>query len=192
MSDALDITAVLQKATHGSPEAAERLLGLVYEELRGIAGRILRRERPDHTLQATELVHEAYLRLIDQTRCEWQNQAHFLAVASQAMRRILVDHARRRDSDKRGGGVGKLSLDNALTIGSEAMSSTLLALDLALVKLSSQYPEIGRVVEMRCFGGLTHEQCACVLGASPRTVSRHWEFAQAWLYREMSDRVDPG
>lgn len=192
MSDLLIATGLLQEATRGSSDAAERLLPLVYEELRAMADRFLRRERPDHTLQATELVHEAYLRLIDQTRCRWQNEAHFLAVASQAMRRILVDHARRRKSDKRGGGQPKLSLDEAVTVGSDEMSVTLLALDLALGKLAVQHAEIARVVEMRFFGGLTNDECACVLGVSPRTVSRHWEFAQTWLYREMGGGGDRG
>jgi RNA polymerase sigma factor (TIGR02999 family) len=185
LSQPLDATSVLLESTDGSQEATDRLLLLVYEELRDQAERLLRGERSDHTLQATELVHEAYLRLVDQTRCRFQDRAHFLAVASQAMRRVLVDHARRRSSGKRWGGQRKVSLDEALQVGTEESDALLLSLDLALGKLSEKYPEAARVVEMRFFGGLTHEECACVLGFSPRTASRQWEFAQTWLYREI-------
>jgi len=184
MAPPSDPTLLLHETSDGSSEAGERLLALVYEELRDRAQLYLSRERPDHTLQATELVHEAWLRLVDQTRCEWRNRAHFMAVASIAMRRVLVDHARRRNSQKRDGS-RKIPLEEALTVGSDDAATTLLALDLALSKLSDHHPEIARVVEMRFFGGLTHEESACVLGVSPRTVSRHWEFAQAWLYREL-------
>jgi RNA polymerase sigma factor (TIGR02999 family) len=162
------------------------MVSIVFGDLRAAAERLLHAERPDHTLQPTELVHEAYLRLIDQSRCDWQNRAHFLALASQAMRRILIDHARRRLSVKRGEGQAKLSLDEALDMGVPGVETTLLALDLALEKLTGLYPEMGRVVEMRFFGGLNQDECACVLGVSLRTVQRHWEFAQAWLYRELS------
>jgi RNA polymerase sigma factor (TIGR02999 family) len=181
-----DATAVLLEATGGSERAADRLLAIVYDDLREAAARLLRRERADHTMQATELVHEAYLRLVDQTRCEWQNRAHFLAVASLAMRQILVDHARRRGSKKRGGDKVKVELDEALILGTERADEMILSLEEALGKLTARYPEAGRVVEMRFFGGLTHEECACVLGFSPRTSSRHWEFAQAWLAREIA------
>ncbi len=185
MPESIDATAVLLEATGGSERAADRLLAIVYDDLREAAARLLRRERPDHTLQATELVHEAYLRLVDQTRCEWQNRAHFLAVASLAMRQILVDHARRRGSKKRGGGQTKIEFDEALILGTERADEMILSLEDALGKLTARYPEAARVVEMRFFGGLTHEECACVLGFSPRTSSRHWEFAQAWLAREI-------
>lgn len=183
--ESTDATAVLLETTGGSKPAADRLLAIVYDDLREAAARLLRGERPDHTLQATELVHEAYLRLVDQTRSGWQNRAHFLAVASLAMRRVLVDHARRRGSLKRGAGQAKLELDEALTVGTEQADEMILSLEQALGKLTVQYPEAARVVEMRFFGGLTHEECACVLGFSPRTSSRHWEFAQAWLAREI-------
>jgi RNA polymerase sigma factor (TIGR02999 family) len=182
----VDPTRLLHETTSGSPEASDRLLELLYEELHTRAERFLRRERPDHTLQATELVHEAYLKLVDQTRCEWQNRAHFLAIASVAMRRILVDHARRRGGAKRAGGAVKLPLEEALTVGKEDSDTTMLALNMALDKLNRRHPGIARVVEMRYFGGLTHDESACVLGVSPRTISRRWEFAQAWLYREMA------
>ena len=146
----------------------------------------MRRERSGHTLRPTDLVHEAYLRLADQTRCRWQDRAHFLAVASQAMRRILVDHARRRGSQKRGGGSVKIPLDEALVVGTEEANGMLLSLEQALTRLAERHPQAARVIEMRFFGGMTHDECACVLGFSTRTASRHWEFAQAWLYREMA------
>lgn len=186
MSESLDITTVLLESTGGSVEATDRLLSLVYQELRSMAERLLQNERPDHTMQATELVHEAYLRMVDQTRCRWQDRTHFLAVASQAMRRILVDYARRRGSQKRGGGERRVPLDQAVVIGSGEAASALLALDDALQGLAARYPEAARVVEIRFFGGLTLEECACAMGLSPRTVSRHWEFAHAWLYREIN------
>ena len=182
-----DPTSLLHETSDGSSEAASHLLAVVYEELRDRAQKYLRSERPDHTLQATELVHEAYLRLVDQTRCEWRNRSHFMAVASIAMRRVLVDHARRRNRIKRDGGARKLSLEEVLQVGGDQTGGTLLSLDLALSRLSERHPEIARVVEMRFFGGLTHEESACALGVSPRTVSRHWEFAKAWLYREMGN-----
>lgn len=186
-----DTTAVLLEVTSGSARATDRLLSIVYDDLREAATRLLRRERPDHTLRATELVHEAYLRLIDQTRCEWQNRAHFLGVASRAMRRILVDHARRRGSQKRGSGLVRVLFDEALIIGTEQADEMLLSLERALEKLAARYPEPARVVEMRFFGGLTNDECACVLGLSPRSASRHWEFAQAWLYREIGANNSP-
>jgi RNA polymerase sigma factor (TIGR02999 family) len=187
MAQTPDPTSLLHETSDGSSEAAGHLLAVVYEELRDRAQQYLRSERPDHTLQPTELVHEAYLRLVDQTRCEWRNRAHFMAVASIAMRRVLVDHARRRNRSKRDGGARKVSLEEVLQVGGDPTGGTLLTLDLALNRLSERHPEIARVVEMRFFGGLTHEESACALGVSPRTVSRHWEFAQAWLYREMGE-----
>lgn len=186
MAASLDVTSVLLETTGGSPQAAHRLFSLLYNELRERATVLLRGERPGHTLRSTDLVHEAYLRLADQTRCRWQDRAHFLAVASQVMRRILIDHARRRGSQKRGGGHAKVSLDEALVIGTDEADHVLGALDDALRRLTQHHPEAARVVEMRFFGGLTLEECACVLGFSTRTVSRHWGFAQAWLFREMS------
>jgi RNA polymerase sigma factor (TIGR02999 family) len=173
------------EAAEGSAAASEQLYGLLYEELRRMAGRHLRRERKDHTLQPTELVNEAYLRLVDQTRCQWKNRTHFLAIASRAMRRILVDHARDRVCLKRGGGWKKVPLDEALGVGTADDPARILTLDIALGKLAAREPDKARVVEMHFFGGLTHEECAQVLGVSSRTVIRHWEYAQAWLYREM-------
>lgn len=186
MLESFDVTSVLLEATGGSAPAMDRLLPVLYADLRERAAFLLRSERPQHTLQPTELVHEAYLRLVDQTRCQWQNRAHFLAVASQAMRRILVDHARRRGSQKRGGDCVKISLDDALVVGTEEADDMLVSLEQALEKLAEHHPQAARVVEMRFFGGLTHEECACVLGFSPRTASRQWEFAQAWLFREIT------
>jgi len=182
-----DPTTLLIETTQGSAHAVDDLLALVYDDLREAAARLLRNERPDHTLQATELVHEAYLRLVDQTRCEWQDRAHFFAVASRAMRRILVDHARRRGSRKRGSGQAKVDLEEALVVGSERSDELVLELEDALSKLSVHYPDAARVVEMRFFGGLTHDECACVMGFSRRTATRHWSFAQTWLYREIGD-----
>ncbi len=181
----LDVTRLLLETTQGSARAVDVLLPLVYEDLHNAASHLLRRERPDHTLQATELVNEAFLRMVDQTRCDWQNRAHFLAIAARAMRRILLDHARRRGSQKRGSGQAKVELDEALVVGSEEVDALVLELEDALNKLAEQYPEAARVVEMRFFGGLTHDECAAVMGFSRRTATRHWSFAQTWLYREM-------
>ena len=183
-----DITQMLREASGGDRDALERLLPLVYEELRRLADRKLRYERPDHTLQATALVHEAYLKLIDQSRVEWRNRAHFFAVASQAIRRILVDHARQRGAQKRGGGAEKLSLDEGFNVSVDRPDTNLLHLDRALEKLAETHPEKVGVVELRFFGGLTNEETAEVLGVSLRSVERYWEFARAWLYRELSLR----
>jgi RNA polymerase sigma factor (TIGR02999 family) len=187
MRDPSDVTSVLREATDGSTPAAHQLFAVLYDELRERAAVLMSRERPGHTLRATDLVHEAYLRLADQTRCRWQDRAHFLAIASQAMRRVLVDHARRRGTEKRGAGQVMLSLEEALVVGTDDADRVLRSLDDALEALAKQHPTAARVVEMRFFGGLTHEECACVMGFSPRTASRHWEFAQAWLYRELAE-----
>ncbi len=181
-----DITAVLLRAGDGAPDAVDRLFALLYEDLRNAAQACLRRERADHTLQPTALVHEAYLRLVDQTRCRWRNRAQFLAVAGRAMRRILVDHARGRARAKRGGGWAKLPLDEAFDVATEAGAAGFLELDAALQRLEARQPEKAKLVELRFFAGLTHEECADVLGVSPRTVARWWDFAQAWLYRALS------
>src|SRR5262245_56675728 len=171
MAESQDITSILLEATNGSSPAADRLFSVLYPELRERAAGLLRRERSDHTLRPTDLVHEAYLRLPDHTRCRWHDRAHFLAVASQAMRRILVDHARRRGSQKRGGKNVKIPLDEALVIGTEGTDGMLLSLERALTRLTEQHPQAARVVEMRFFGGMTHDECACVLGFSTRTAS---------------------
>ncbi len=157
---------------------------VVYGELRRLAQHYLRRERPDHTLQATALVHEAYLRLVDQRAVTWQNRAHFFGVAAQLMRRILVDHARRHHAAKRGGTALKVSL-NDVVLAAEERAEDLVALDDALNRLAAMDPRQGRVVELRLFGGLTVEETAEVLRISPATVKREWTTAKAWLSREI-------
>jgi RNA polymerase sigma factor (TIGR02999 family) len=158
---------------------------LVYDELRRLADHYLRQERPDHTLQPTALVHEAYLRLVDQSRVEWQNRAHFLGVAAQLMRRILVDHARRHHALKRGGFRQKLSLDEAVDY-SQTPDVDLVALDDALNALEQFDERQSRIVELRFFGGLTIEETAEALSVSPATVKVDWNMAKAWLRQEIS------
>ena len=192
MIDSGDITQALLEASEQVPGSFDRLFALVYEDLRQLAVARMSREDDGHTLQATALVHEAYARLVDQSRCRWQNRAHFLAVASQAMRRTLVDHARGRGALKRGGGWDRVPFDEALTIGSPHSDPALLALDDSLRRLEATHPDKARLVEMRFFGGLTHEECAEVLSLSVRTVARHLDFAQSWLYREMTSPSLPG
>jgi RNA polymerase sigma factor (TIGR02999 family) len=169
----------------GDQQALEKLMPLVYDELRRLAGRYLRRERPGHTLQATALVNEAYLRLVDQRDVRWQNRAHFFGIAAQMMRRILVDHARSHQVAKRGAGARKLSLDEAIEAPEQA-DVDLVALDDALSDLARIDPQQSRIVELRFFGGLTIEEVAEVVGVSPATVKREWTMAKAWLYRELS------
>jgi RNA polymerase sigma factor (TIGR02999 family) len=173
---------MLCEARGGDRAAFDRLLPLVYDELRRLAQARLRAERPDHTLQATALAHEVYLKLIDQSRVAWRDRAHFFAIAARAIRRILVDHARTRHREKRGGGARKLSLDEALTVPAAAPDTDLLALDEALERLASVEPEKAAVVELRFFGGLTAEETAEALGISLSTVERYWRYARAWLY----------
>jgi RNA polymerase sigma factor (TIGR02999 family) len=182
-----DVTQWLSAWRNGNQEALAHLLPLVYDELRRLAQRYLQRERPDHTLQATALVHEAYLRLVDQRQAQWQNRAHFFGLAAQMMRRILVDHARRQHAAKRGGAEPKLSLDEAVWV-SAAPAPDLTALDDALTRLAGLDPQHSRLVELRFFGGLTIEETAEVLGVSPATVKRDWSMAKAWLYRELRMR----
>jgi RNA polymerase sigma-70 factor, ECF subfamily len=160
---------------------------LVYDELRVLARRCLRRERHDHTLEPTALVHEAYARLIDQNQVAWQGRAHFFAVAAQTMRRILVDHARKRQAARRGGGGLRMSLDGAVVSG-ERRDVDILALDHALTGLTALDATQCRIVELRYFAGLTIEETAEALGSSPATVKREWAIARAWLQREMTRR----
>jgi RNA polymerase sigma factor (TIGR02999 family) len=178
-----EVTQVLLEWKQGDSNAAERLMPLVYEELRRLARRYLQRERPDHTLQATGLVHEAYLRLVDQTDMTWQNRAQFFSVAAQSMRRILVDHARAHQAAKRGGGREKLEFDEALTPSEQAVD--LIALDDALQDLVTFDVRKSRIVELRFFGGLSIEEIGEVLAISPRTIRREWRVAKAWLRREI-------
>jgi RNA polymerase sigma factor (TIGR02999 family) len=170
--------------TDGDRVAVDTLLPLIYDELRRLAAGYLRRERPDRTLQPTALVHEAYLRLVDQTKVNWQNRAHFVGVAAQMMRRILVDHARAHTSRKRGGDYEKLALDENVDKAVER-STELLALDEALKELAEINPQMSRLVELRYFGGLTFEETAEVLGVTPVTVKRHWRMVKAWLFGKM-------
>ncbi len=169
---------------HGDEEAWEELIPVVYEELRRIARRHLRRERPDHTLQSAALVNEAYLRLVRQEAPQWQNRAHFFGVAAQLMRHILVDHARNRLAAKRGAGAPRLALDERL-VPIQKSEVDVVALDDALGKLSALDPQQGRLIELRFFGGLSIEETAVVLGVSPATVKREWAVARAWLLREL-------
>ena len=180
-----DVTQLLVSWSEGDPKALEALTPLVYDELRTLAGRYLRRERPDHTLQSTALVHEAYLRMVDQRQVRWQNRAHFFGVAAQIIRRILVDHARSHKAEKRGADAVKLSLDEAMAVPEERQVD-LVALDDSLNSLASFDVQQGRIVELRFFGGLSIEETAAVLGVSPATVKRDWAMAKAWLYREIS------
>jgi RNA polymerase sigma factor (TIGR02999 family) len=181
-----EVTRLLQDWSDGSREALDKLLPVVYDELRRLAHSYLTHERPEHTLQTTALVHEAYLKLIDQRSVNWQNRAQFFAISAQAMRRILIDSARRHTSVKRGSGGAKISLDEAATVSGKAANESLLALDLALQELEKIDAEQSRVVELRYFGGLTIEETAEVLKSSPATVKREWTMARAWLYQALA------
>jgi RNA polymerase sigma factor (TIGR02999 family) len=179
-----DVTLLLEKWSNGDHEALDDLMIAVYKELRRLAERYLRTERPDHTLQATALVHEAYMRLVDQQSVQWQNRAHFFGVAARIMRNILVDHARAQKAAKRGSVRYKLTLDEAIAVADDR-EVEIVALDDALTSLAEIDPEKSRIVELRFFGGLSVEETAVVLGTSPRTVKRGWRVAKAWLYREV-------
>jgi RNA polymerase sigma factor (TIGR02999 family) len=178
------VTELLSQAAGGDPAAFAAALPLVYEDLRQQANRYLRQERDGHTLQATALVHEAWLKLAGQDRSQWQNRSHFLAVAAVAMRRILVSHARDRKRIKRGGGRQRLDLDDAMTVGAEP-AVDLLALDDALDRLSQLEPRLVRTVELRYFAGLAVEETAEALGVGTATVKRDWALAKAWLRKEV-------
>jgi RNA polymerase sigma factor (TIGR02999 family) len=180
-----EVTQLLIDCSKGSQDAFKQLFPLVYEELRRLAHRYMTQERPGHTLQTTAVVHEAYLRLIDQKHVQWQNRAHFFAIASQMMRRILITHAQSHAYAKRGGGALKVSLDEAAVLSQER-ASDLIALDEALKALTAIDPRRSQVVELRFFGGLDNEEIAEVLKISPNTVTRDWNVAKAWLHREMS------
>jgi RNA polymerase sigma factor (TIGR02999 family) len=185
-----DVTALLGEWSRGDRTALGRLLPLVYAELRRVATRQLRRERVDHTLQPTALVHEAYIRLVGQRQVDWQSRAHFYGVAAQIMRRILVDHARRHDAVKRGDGVRRVPIDEARdTAASNAIP--LLDLDLALDRLEQLDADLARLVELRAFGGLTIEAAAHVLNVSLSTAKRDWRTAKAWLHRELLSDAQP-
>ncbi|HEV2707678.1 MAG TPA: sigma-70 family RNA polymerase sigma factor [Pyrinomonadaceae bacterium] len=179
-----EVTRLLIRLTDGENAVLDDLLPLVYSELRRLAASYLRRERSDHTLQPTALVHEAYIRLVDQTQVRWQNRAHFFGVAAQMMRRILVDHARSQQAEKRGGEFQKLSLDENIDVSGER-AADLVALDEALTRLAELDPVKSRVVELRFFGGLSVEETAEVLGVSAPTVKRQWRMAKAWLFGQV-------
>ena len=183
------VSELLVNWGHGDRDAREALIPLVYDELRRVARRYLRRERPDHTLQSAALVHEAYLRLVHQETPEWQNRAHFFGVAAQLMRHILVDHARNHLAVKRGAGVPRLTLDPQIALP-QKREVDLVALDDALNRLTSLDPQRCRIVELRFFGGLSIEETAVVLGISAATVSRDWATSRAWLQREIKKRDD--
>lgn len=182
-----EVTDLLNDWSTGDHEALNKLMPLVYDELHRLASRYLRHERPGHTLQTTALVHEAYLKLVDQKNANLQNRVQFFAVAAQVMRHVLVDYARSRKAAKRGGDYRRLSLDEA-AISSEEKDADLLVLNEALDNLAAIDPQQSRVVELRVFGGLTVEDTAKALGISPRTVKREWSMAKAWLHQRIKDR----
>ena len=185
-----DISRLLRAWSDGDQLALDELTPIVYAELRRLAHRYMRGERSGHSLQTSALVNEAYIRLVDYKRMQWQNRAHFFAVSAQLMRRILVDHARRHNL-KRGGGVQHVSLDEAVVVGQEA-GTDVIALDDALNALARVDPRKVQVVEMRFFGGLRVEETAMVLKVSPVTVRRDWSSAKIWLYRELSGETADG
>ena len=179
-----DVTQLLVAWSNGDRSARDQLMPLVYDELRRLAHRYMARERPDHTLQTSALVNEAYLRLIDQNDMQWQNRAHFFAIAAQMMRRILVDYSRKRGFAKRGGDARKVPLEDAMIV-SEERAADVVALDAALNSLAEFDPRKSQIVELRFFGGLSIEETAEVLAVSPATVLRDWTLAKAWLRREI-------
>ena len=179
------VTELLLELSGGNRTVVDELIPFLYAELRRIASAQLRAERPGHTLQATALVHEAYLKLVDQRQVNWQNRAHFFGVAAQVMRRILMDYAKGRAREKRGGGVQKTSLDEALAVSYDR-AYELVEIDQALGRLEALDRRQAQVVEMRFFGGLSVEETAEALGVSAPTVKREWAMARAWLHRELS------
>lgn len=180
------VTQLLLDWGNGDKAALDKLVPVVYQELRRLAAYYMRRERPGHTLQTSALVNEAYMRLVDYSQMRWQSRAHFFAVAAQAMRRILVEHARKRHFAKRGGGAVKVSFDEAAIVSQE-QAADLVALDDALTSLEAMDERKARIVELRYIGGLNIEETAEVLSISPATVQREWRAAKAWLYREINE-----
>ena len=180
------VTQLLLDWGNGDKAALDKLVPVVYQELRRLAAYYMRRERPGHTLQTSALVNEAYMRLVDYSQMRWQSRAHFFAVAAQAMRRILVEHARKRHFAKRGGGAVKVSFDEAAIVSQE-QAADLVALDDALTSLEAMDERKARIVELRYIGGLNIEETAEVLSISPATVQREWRAAKAWLYREIKE-----
>ena len=176
---------MLIEVTNGNQDAVNRLLPFLYDELRRLAGSYLRKERVDHTLQPTALVHEAYMKLIDQRNVKWQNRAHFFGIAAQVMRRILLDHARKHLAEKRGGDAEKLPLEEELLVVSHGRSAELVALDDALAELAKFDADKAKLVELRYFVGLSIEETAEVMGVSVATVNRQWRLAKAWLFNQL-------
>ena len=183
-----DITQILQDWNAGDNTAPSRLIPLVYEELRRISANYLRNERSDHTLQATALVHEAYIKLVDQRRAKWQNRIQFASVAARAMRQVLVEHARAHKADKRGGKLEKIYLDETRELG-QARDPDLIELDEALKNFAGLYPRESEVVELKFFGGLDNQEIAQALNVSTKTVLRDWTFAKTWLCRELTQNA---
>lgn len=183
-----DVTLLLKQLSVGDKSVLHQLVPIVYGELRRLASSYMRHERPDHTLQTTALVHEAYLLLVGQERAHWENRGHFFGVAAQLMRRILVDHARAHNAAKRGGISSKFSLDEAMAMAQER-GGDLLAIEELLTRLAAIDPQQARVVELRFFGGLSVEETAQTLAISDRTVKRDWAMAKAWMQRELRGRV---
>jgi RNA polymerase sigma factor (TIGR02999 family) len=184
------VTQLLADWQAGDDRALEQLMPLVYGELRRLAGRYLNREREGHTFQTHDLIHEAFLRLIGQRQADWQNRSHFFAIAAQMMRRILVDHARSRGALRHGGDVRQLVLDDLADIAVQR-DADLVALDEALTELAKVDESLARIVDLRFFGGLDHDEIASLLGVSNPTVRRRWRVAKAWLYRQLSDGEAP-
>ena len=181
-----EITGILHEWNGGSRDALDKLLPFIYDELHRQAANYLRRERPDHTLQTTALINEAYLKLIDQREVNWENRTHFFAIAAQAMRRILVDYAKAKHRAKRGGGDIQITLDEAMLVTPDEKSIDLIALDEALNRLAAKDEQQARVVELRYFSGLSLEETAKVLEISRTTAARDWAMAKAWLHRELT------
>lgn len=180
------VTVLLARAQDGDRQATDELFPIVYDELRELAERFMRDESKAKTMQATALVHEAYMRLVGPNQTPWENRAHFFGAAARAIRRILTDHARERNRLKRGGGVAAVALDEALVVASDAATFDFVGLDAALARLALLDEQKARVVELRFFAGLTVEQTALALGVSPSTVARDWQFARVWLHRELA------
>jgi RNA polymerase sigma factor (TIGR02999 family) len=180
-----DVTQLLKDWSGGDEAAADRLMPLVHEELRRLAHQYMRREKPGHTLQTSALVNEAYVRLVDQSKIQWESRAHFFGIAARLMRQILVDQARRKNFAKRGGGAIRVSLDSANALAQE-QSANVMALDEALKTLAQTDLRKSQIVELRFFGGMSIEETAEALNVSPGTVMREWTFARAWLRNQMS------
>jgi RNA polymerase sigma factor (TIGR02999 family) len=184
------VTQLLTAWSNGDQAAREQLMALVYDELHRLAHHYMKRESPGNTLQTSALVNEAFVKLVDQKNVRWQNRAHFFGIAAQLMRRILVDHARSRQTAKRGGAVRAISFDDGLYVSDER-NAEVVAVHEALEQLSKLDPRKGQIVELRFFGGLSIDETADVLGVSPGTVMRDWTLAKAWLHREMSAQAPP-